>query len=138
MASATATPRTHARRLRIAQALVFLGLGGWCMLDPQTVEAMALREEYLHLSATSALFLQCFGAQAVLVGALTLLSRFTAQTFLVFGLLASVPFFIFNYWFVFVTEMFTSLMLLDFVGNLSFLAIGLLGWWLMRNETDPA
>ena len=98
---------------------------------------LSLREEYRHLSDTSALLLGCFGAQAVLVGLLTLLSRFTAQTFLVFGLAASLPFFVFNAWFVFVAEMFTALMLLDFAGNVSFLVIGILGWRAMRGETAP-
>jgi len=55
----------------------------------------------------------------------------------VFGLLASVPFFVFNVWFVWVTEMFTGWMLLDFAGNLSFLLIGILGWRFMRGETEP-
>ncbi|MGP1357578.1 hypothetical protein [Roseicyclus sp.] len=134
---ARAAARRTAKALRIALALVFLGLGGWCVVAPGTVEALALRPEFRHLSPTSALLLQCFGAQAVLVGSLALLSRFTATTFLVFGMLASVPFFVFNAWFVWVNPMFTGLMLLDFAGNLSFFAIGLVGWRLMRGETEP-
>ncbi len=133
---APSTRRT-AKALKTAQALVFIGLGGWCVLDPQMVETLSLREEYRHLSPTSALLLQCFGAQAVLVGSLTLLSRFTATTFLIFGLLASIPFFVFNVWFVWVNPMFTSWMLLDFAGNLSFFVIGILGWRLMRDEREP-
>lgn len=137
MTFVSSSPRQIAYRLKVTQALVFLGLGGWCVLMPEMVETLALREEFRHLSATSSLFLQCFGAQAVLVGSLTLLSRFSAQTFLVFGLLASVPFFGFNAWFVWGSQMFTSWMLLDFAGNISFLLIGLIGWRLMRNETEP-
>jgi hypothetical protein len=129
--------RRTAKLLKTAQALVFLGLGGWCLLAPHMVETLSLRPEYQHLSATTALLMGCFGAQAVLCGSLMLLSRFTATTFLVFGLLASVPFFIFNAWFVWVSEMFTSLMLLDFVGNVSFLLIGILGWRFMRHEAEP-
>lgn len=129
--------RMVARRLRIAQALIFLALGGWCVLAPATVERLSLLPEHRHLTDTSALLLQCFGAQAVLVGCLGLLARFTARTFLIFGLAASVPFFAFNAWFVFVSEMFTALMLLDFAGNLSFLAIGIAGWRLMQGEDQP-
>ena len=132
-----ARARRTARTLKTVLALVFLGLGGWCVLAPGMVETLALREEYRHLSPTSALLLQCFGAQAVLVGSLALLSRFTAITFLVFGLLASVPFFVFNVWFVWVSEMFTAWMLLDFAGNASFFLIGIIGWRLMRGETEP-
>jgi len=133
----TATARQTAKTLKTVLALVFLGLGGWCILAPQTVETLALRESYRHLSPTSALLLQCFGAQAVLVGSLALLSRFTATTFLVFGLLASVPFFVFNAWFFWKAEMFTAWMLLDFAGNLSFFVIGITGWRLMQGETEP-
>ena len=132
-----ASNRQIARRLKIGLAAVFIGLGGWCLVAPGTVEALSLREEYRHLSATTALLLGCFGAQAVLVGSLALLSRFTARTFLVFGLLASIPFFVFNAWFVFVSKMFTAWMLLDFAGNVSFLVIGLVGWRLMRGEAEP-
>ncbi|MFH1557637.1 MAG: hypothetical protein ABII76_22745 [Pseudomonadota bacterium] len=121
----------------MVQALVFIGLGGWCLLAPHMVESLSLKPEHQHLSATTALLMGCFGAQAVLCGSLMLLARFTATTFLVFGLLASTPFFAFNAWFVWVAEMFTAWMLLDFVGNVSFLAIGVLGWRLMRSETDP-
>lgn len=66
-----------------------------------------------------------------------LLARFTAQTFLVFCLLASIPFFVFNAWFVWLAEMFTAWMLLDFAGNVSFLLIGILGWRLLRKENEP-
>jgi hypothetical protein len=129
--------RRTAKALKTAQALVFLGLGGWCLLAPHMVETLSLKPEYQHLSATTALLMGCFGAQAVLCGSLMLLSRFTATTFLGFGLLASIPFFLFNAWFVWVAEMFTAWMLLDFAGNVSFLLIGLVGWRLMRGETEP-
>lgn len=129
--------RRIAKALKSVLALVFLGLGGWCVLAPGTVETLALKDSHRHLSPTSALLLQCFGAQAMLVGALALLSRFTATTFLAFGLLASVPFFAFNAWFVWGEKMFTAWMLLDFAGNLSFFIIGIVGWRLMRGETEP-
>lgn len=132
-----AARRRIARTLKLAQAAIFIGLGGWCVVDPTTVETLSLREAYRHLSPTSALLLQCFGAQAVLVGILTLVARFEARTFLVFGLFASVPFFVFNAWFVFVNPMFTGWMALDFAGNLGFFAIGLAGWRLMRHEREP-
>lgn len=133
----TSKNRALARRLRVAQAIIFLLLGGWCLLAPAMVETLSLKPAYRHLSDTSALLLQCFGAQAILVGLLGLLARFTANTFLYFGLAASLPFFIFNAWFVFVSEMFTALMLLDFAGNASFLAIGIAGWRLMQGEVRP-
>lgn len=135
--AATSPARRTAKALKTILAVVFLGLGGWCVVTPEMVEILVLREEYRHLSPTSALLLQCFGAQAVLVGSLALLSRFTATTFLVFGMLASVPFFVFNIWFVWVNPMFTAWMLLDFAGNLSFFAVGIIGWRLMRGETEP-
>lgn len=129
--------RRRAKLLKTTQALVFLALGGWCLLAPHMVEALSLKSEYQHLSATTALLMGCFGAQAILCGALMLMARFTAATFLGFGLLASLPFFVFNAWFVWVAGMFTGWMLLDFAGNVSFLLIGITGWHLMRHETVP-
>lgn len=51
-----------------------------------------------------------------------------------FGLVGSLPFFIFNWYFVFVVKMFTSLMLIDFVGNLGILVCGIVGFYLRRSE----
>ncbi|HAJ46645.1 MAG TPA: hypothetical protein DCL54_08700 [Alphaproteobacteria bacterium] len=135
--AAISSARAIARKLQVLQALIFLGLGGWCLFAPHTVERLALKPDYQHLSATTALLIGCFGAQAVLCGSLMLVAHFTARTFLVFGLLASLPFFVFNVWFVWVAEMFTAWMLVDFAGNLSFLLIGIVGWRLLRDETEP-
>jgi hypothetical protein len=129
--------RRVAKTLKTSQALIFLGLGGWCLMAPHMVESLSLKPEFQHLSDTTALLMGCFGAQAVLCGSLMLLARFTAATFLGFGLLASIPFFVFNAWFFWVAEMFTAWMLLDFAGNVSFLVIGIVGWRLMRGETTP-
>jgi hypothetical protein len=80
------------------------------------VELLVLRPDYYIGNDSSHLILACFGAQAVLCGVVILSSRFTANTFLIFGLIGSIPFMIFNYYFYFVKEMFSAWMLLDFVG----------------------
>ena len=124
------------KHIQLALAAIFLGLGGWCLIAPHSVERLVLRPEYQHLSATSALLLGCFGAQAVLGGIVIALSQFTPRTFLIFGLVGSLPFFAFNWYFVFVSRMFTQWMLLDFVGNIGILTCGLLGYWLRRREQN--
>ena len=121
-----------------ALALVVLLLGGWCLLFPATVEALVIRPDYYVGNATSALFVACFGAQAMLCGTVIYTSRFLPRTFLVFGLLASVPFFGFNYYFYFIKGMFTDWMLLDFAGNLAILALSLLGYRLCVREATAA
>lgn len=123
-----------ARLIQLFLASVFLLLGGWCLLMPNMVEQLVFRPEYQHFSATSNLFMGCFGAQAVLVSVVISCSKFTAKTFLVFGLVGSIPFFIFNYHFYFTKQMFTDWMLLDFVGNLIILGCGLIGWQLLRKS----
>jgi hypothetical protein len=125
----------HAQR---ALALIFILLGGWCLLMPGQVEALVLRPEFIVGNATSALFVGCFGAQAVLAGIVIFTCRFTPTTFLVFGLAGSLPFFGFNYYFYFVEAMFTRWMLLDFVGNVGILAWCLAGYRLARNEAASA
>ncbi len=113
---------------------VFLGLGGWALIFPGTVEQLVFKPNYFVGNETSRLLLACFGAQAVLAGTIMALARFTPTTFLVFGLVGSIPFFIFNYYFVFVVEMFTHWMLLDFVGNVSIFALCMYGYWKSLQE----
>lgn len=115
-------------------ALIFLGLGSWTMLFPGTVEELVLRQEFYMGTDASRLLLACFGAQAVLCGIVILTSKFTPATFLVFGLLGSVPFFGFNYYFYFIKGMFTEWMLLDFVGNIGILACGIFGYRMSKKE----
>jgi hypothetical protein len=124
------TPRILQRLL----GFVFISLGAWCALFPRTVEELTIRPEHQVLTATTAVFISCFGAQAVLCGFVILLSRFTSRTFLWFGLVGSVPFFAFNAYFYFVEPIFTHWMLLDFVGNLVILACGLLGYRMARER----
>ena len=114
----------------LAQRLIavpFLVLGSWCLLLPEMVERLGVRPEHYHGSATTALFIGCFGAQAVLSGLFAAFSLFTRTTFLVYGL-ALLPFFWFNYWFVFVVPIFNEWMALDFVANLAMLALCVIGY----------
>ncbi len=116
-------------------AVIFLGLGGWCVVTPGVVERLVLRPEYVTGSATHLLLLGCFGAQAVLCGTVIAFSRFTPITFLVFGLVGSIPFFAFNFYFYFIEQLFTNWMLLDFVGNIGILACGLAGYCAAKRES---
>lgn len=121
-----------ARHVQYLLAAVFGGLGGWCVLLPGMVETLVFQPEFRELSATSRLMIQCFGAQAVLVAVLMSVSVLPARGFLVFGLAGSLPFLVFNYHFLFVAKMFTPWLLLDFVGNLAILGLGLWGYRLKR------
>ena len=116
-------------------SLIFLILGGWCLLYPGTVEAMVLKPEFYVGNSTSMLFIGCFGAQAVLGGVVIWTSIFTARTFLIFGFVGSVPFFVFNFYFYFFEKMFTDWMLLDFVGNIGILACGIVGYRMSIKES---
>ena len=122
----------------LAQRLIavpFLVLGAWCLLFPQMVEQLGFRPEYYHGTATTALMMGCFGAQAVLAGLFAFFSRFTRTTFLVYGI-ALLPFFWFNYWFVFVVPVLNEWMLLDFGANVAMLILCVVGY---RNspKADP-
>lgn len=125
-----------ARHIQLFLASIFLGLGGWCLVSPQTVEALVFRAEFRDTGALTPILVGCFGAQAMLTGAVIVLSEFRPRTFLIFGLLGSLPFFGFNYYFYFVAEMFTDWMLLDFAGNLGILACGIAGYRLKRGEAN--
>ena len=108
-------------------AVPFLVLGTWCLLLPSMVERLVVQPEFYHGTATTALFIGCFGAQAVLSGLFAAFSRFTRTTFLAYGL-ALLPFFWFNYWFVFVVPIFNTWMALDFIANVAMLALCATGY----------
>ena len=114
----------------LAQRLIaapFLVLGAWCLFFPETVERLGVRPEHYHGTSTTALFIGCFGAQAILSGLFAAFSRFTRMTFLVYGI-ALLPFFWFNYWFVFVVPIFNAWMALDFISNAAMLALCVAGY----------
>lgn len=115
-------------------AVVFLGLGGWALCFPSHVLSIGIRPEIYTPNTVTTVIMGCFGAQAVLGGTIMLLSRFTARTFLVFGIVGSVPFFVFNYYFVFVVEIFTDWMLLDFVGNIAIFTLCMMGYYGLKKR----
>ena len=108
-------------------ALPFLVLGAWCLVAPHMVERLGITPAYQHLSTTSALLMGCFGAQAVLGGLFIAFSRWTRSTFAIYGA-ALLPFFWFNYYFVFVVPVMTRLMAIDLVSNLFMLGLCLWGY----------
>ena len=63
----------------------------------------------------------------MLSGVFAAFSRFTRTTFLVYGI-ALLPFFGFNYWFVFVVPVFNEWMALDFVCNAAMLLLCVIGY----------
>jgi len=121
---------------RLAQrliALLFLGLGAWCLFFPDMVAKLGFRPEHYRSSIATSLMIGCFGAQAILSGLFAAFSRFSRTTFLVYGL-ALLPFFWFNYWFVFVEPVFSRWMALDFGANLFMLTLCVLGYRSSRAE----
>jgi len=54
-------------------------------------------------------------------------TRWSAASFAVFAA-ALLPFFAFNYWFHYEVPVLTSIGMLDFAGNVTMLALAVLGW----------
>lgn len=108
-------------------AAPFLILGAWCLVAPHSVERLAIRAEHQSLNHASALLIGCFGAQAVLNGLFILFAKFTPATFLGYGL-ALLPFFWFNYYFVYVVPILNGWMAIDFAANVFMLALCVAGW----------
>lgn len=120
----------HPLHIQRLIALPYFILGGWCLLAPRMVERLTITPDYQHLSATSALFIGCFGAQAVLGGLFVWFSQWQRKTFMVYAI-ALLPFFWFNYWFVFEVPVFNRWLALDSGANAAMLALSLWGWKLM-------
>lgn len=115
------------QRIQSLIALVFFILGGWAALFPQHVIDTVFLPEYREGGRMLPFATACFGAQALLSGLFAAFSRFTSLTFLVYGI-ALLPFFAFNYYFTFHDPVFTSIGLLDAVGNVVMLALCYAGW----------
>ena len=124
---------SEARRWQLLIALVFLGLGGWCLVAPMTIVELTVRPQYRNDLALTAITIGAFGAQAMLVGLVSATSNFTSRTFAALGL-AMLPFFVFDWWFYAVQPIFNELILLDVAGNIAMLGACIRGWWLLKRE----
>ena len=113
-------------------ALPYFILGGWCLLAPGAVERLTIAPDYQVQNTTSAVLIGCFGAQAVLGGLFIWFSRWGSTTFLVYAL-ALLPFFWFNYWFVFEVPVFNRWLALDLAANAGMLALSLWGWRILTS-----
>ncbi len=114
-------------------AIPFVVLGGWALVAPTSVQHVAFRPEVQIDDRIMAVTLGAFGAQALLGAVFILTSRFTRWSFLGYGV-ALLPFFVFNYWFLYVEPLFTAGMAIDFVANLGMLAFCIFGWRAARAE----
>ncbi|MEH6700702.1 hypothetical protein [Parasphingorhabdus sp.] len=115
------------KRIQFFIALVFFLLGGWATFFPQHVIDTVFLAEYRDGGRLLPFSIACFGAQALLSGLFAAFSRFSSLTFLVYGI-ALLPSFAFNYYFTFHDPVFTSVGLLDAVGNIIMLALCYVGW----------
>jgi hypothetical protein len=126
-----------ARTAQFLIAAVFLALSGWALLAPASVIDLAVTEAYRGSTFLTRFAMACFGAQAVLFGLITLVTRWTARSFAVFAVLL-LPFFGFNYWFHHEVPVLTSIGMLDFAGNVTMLVLAIIGWRAARAEEAQA
>ena len=126
------------QRIQFFIGLVFFVLGGWATFFPQHVIDTVFLPEYREGGRILPFAIACFGAQALLSGLFAAFARFTATTFLVYGI-ALLPFFGFNYYFTFHDPVFTSMGLIDALGNIIMLALCYVGWHRLKQmEKDDA
>lgn len=123
----------EARRWQSLIAVVFIGLGGWCLLAPASIVELTVRPENRNALPLTLVTIGAFGAQAMLVGLVTATATFTTRTFLALGL-ALLPFFLFDWWFYSIRPLFNGLILLDVAGNLAMLAACARGYWLLSDK----
>lgn len=116
-----------ARQCQYLLASVFFVLGGWCLVSPASVLALAIRPEYQSAAPIVPILVGAFGAQALIAGLFAAFSTFTRRTFAAYGV-ALLPFFAFDYYFYAVEPMLTAIGLLDAAGNVAMLALCVVGW----------
>lgn len=121
------------RQIQLGLASVFFILGGWALLAPQHVIDTVVLPRWNDGNRLAAFAIGCFGAQAWLAGLFIAFTRFSATTFLAYGI-ALIPFFVFNWWFTFVDPIFNRLGLIDAVGNIVMLVLCVYGWRKARSE----
>ncbi|MGP1281719.1 MAG: hypothetical protein ACTS1X_01970 [Parasphingopyxis sp.] len=117
----------NARTTQYLIGAVFAVLGGWALVAPESVIALTIRPEFHSEDFLATFAIACFGAQACLFALVAFTARFTRRTFAAYGL-ALIPFFAFNGYFYFVVPLFTTVGLLDFIGNLVMLGLCWHGW----------
>lgn len=115
------------RALQSILASVFLVLGGWCVIAPGSVVALAFRPAFRSSAPIVPSLVAAFGSQALISGLFAGFARFTRRTFLVYGV-GLIPFFVFDYYFYAVRPVLTAVGLLDLAGNLAMAAVCWLGW----------
>lgn len=125
------------RHIQLGLASVFFLLGGWALLAPQHVIDTVILPRWNTGDRLAVLTMACFGAQACLAGLFIAFTRFSATTFLAYGI-ALLPFFAFNWWFTFVDPIFNWLGLIDAVGNIVMLILCVYGWRKARSEAAAA
>lgn len=119
------------RHIQTMIALVFFGLGGWCLVAPQSVIDLTITPQYRPDDAIAPLLVSCFGAQACIAGLFAAFSVFTRRTFLAYGI-GVLPFFWFDYYFYAVEPVFNEFILLDAAGNVIFVAMCAWGYWMLK------
>jgi hypothetical protein len=124
--------KSAARKLQWLIAVVFLSLGGWCLMAPASVIALTVRPEHQSQSLLALVSMGAFGAQACIAGLFAGFALFTRRTFAAYGF-ALLPFFLFDWWFYAVVPLFNALILLDVAGNAVMIA---LCWWGYRLLSD--
>ena len=124
------------RHIQSLLASVFFVLGGWCLLSPSSVMALAITPHYQSDAAIVSILMAAFGAQALIAGVFAAFSIFTKATYLAYGM-ALLPFFLFDYWFYVVDPLLTWVGLLDALGNIVMLSLCYLGWRALDAEATP-
>jgi hypothetical protein len=129
-AATTTPPLTFGPQTALAAP--FLVLGAWALLFPRAVLRLTLTPEYrAQANALSAVLTACFGAQAVMCGAVFAMARCTRATYALFAA-GMLPFFAFNLYCTLVVPVFNVWMLLDAASSAAIVAACV--WGLRRGR----
>lgn len=129
------TRQIEAKVLQGFIALIFVGLGSWCLVAPASVVSLTVVQEHQAFTPLVLVCIAAFGAQACLAGLFAAFSIFTRWTYLAYGV-ALLPFLVFDWWFYAVRPLFNELILLDVIGNMIMLLLCWRGFSLLGNSAN--
>lgn len=124
---------SEGQHTQFAIAAASLAFGAWCILSPDSVVALAARDEFQLGRPLAPLAIAAIGAQAAAAGLFAAFRRFKSWTFPGFAL-SFLPILLLDWWLYAVAGAFSSMILVHAAGLLAVLGLCARGFFALRSD----